>query len=49
LVRAVEQGEVKVAAAAEFTTGTSPEDQARLIDEFGSPVSPVRAAVKAKG
>jgi hypothetical protein len=48
LIRAVEQGEVKVAAAAEFTKGASLEDQARLIDEFGSPASAVTAAVKAK-
>jgi sugar phosphate isomerase/epimerase len=44
----VEQGDVKVAAAAEFTKGISLEDQARLIDEFGSPASAVKAAVKAK-
>jgi hypothetical protein len=48
LVHAVEQGEVKVAAAAEFTKTISPQDQARLIDEYGSPASAVKAAVKAK-
>ncbi|WP_156041905.1 hypothetical protein [Bradyrhizobium sp. URHD0069] len=48
LVHAVEQGDVKVAAAAEFTKAIPPQDQARLIDEYGSPASAVKAAVKAK-
>ena len=39
---------MKVAAAAEFTKTISPQDQARLIDEYGSPASAVKAAVKAK-
>ena len=48
LIRAVEQGEVKVAAAAAFAKDVPLQDQARLIDESGSPLSAVKAAVKAK-
>jgi hypothetical protein len=48
LVDAVEQGEVKVSAAAEFAKQNPPLDQARLIAEHGSPADAVKATVKAK-
>jgi hypothetical protein len=48
LVAAVEQGEVKVSAAAEFAKAVPPLDQQRLIAEHGSPADAVKATVKAK-
>jgi hypothetical protein len=48
LIRAVEQGEVKVSAAEAFAKDVPLQDQARLIVESGSPLSAVKAAVKAK-
>ena len=48
LVDAVEHGDVKVSTAAEFAKAVPPQDQARLIDEHGSPASAVKATVKAK-
>ena len=48
MIRAVEQGEVKVAAAVAFAKDVPLQDQARLIVESGSPLSAVKAAVKAK-
>jgi hypothetical protein len=43
LVDAVEQGEVKVSAAAEFANKVPPLDQARLIAQHGSPAAAVSA------
>jgi hypothetical protein len=43
LVDAVEQGEVKVSAAAEFANKVPPLDQARLIAQHGSPAAAVNA------
>jgi hypothetical protein len=48
LVDAVEHGEVRVSAAAEFAKQNPPLDQARLIAEHGSPADAVKATVKAK-
>jgi len=47
LVKAVERGDVKVSAAAEFAKCRSPLDQAKLIDDFGSAAA-VKATIKAK-
>jgi hypothetical protein len=44
LVDAVEHGDVKVSAAAEFAKAVPPLDQARLIAEAGSPAAAVKAA-----
>jgi hypothetical protein len=43
LVDAVEQGDVKVSAAAEFANKVPPLDQARLIAQHGSPAAAVNA------
>jgi hypothetical protein len=48
LVSAVEHGDVKVRAAADFAKAVPPLDQARLIIEHGSPAAAVQATVKAK-
>jgi hypothetical protein len=48
LVDAVENGAVKVSAAAEFANKVPPLDQHRLIAEHGSPAAAVKATVKAK-
>ena len=45
---AVERGDAAISAAAGFAKDTSPQQQAKLIDEYGSPVAAVKAALKAK-